>query len=384
MRGNRFGVVICGGGVAGVEGLLRLHRLAGDAVEVTLLSPAEHLVYRPLAVLEPFAFGPARRYPIERIVADTRARWVRDALGWVDWAGRTVHTDDGQQLRYDALLLAVGGRKRAPFEHVDVFTGDSADQTFHRTVQQIEAGELASIAFVLSEGPSWPLPLYELALLTAQRARAKNRPLEISFITPEARPLHAFGGEAGDAVERLLQDAGITLYTGATVRVPGPGHVVLQPGGIELHPERTVTLPSISGPNIRGIPGDAVDRFLSVDEYCHVRDTDGRVFAAGDATNLPIKHGGLGTQQADVAAAGIAHLAGAAGRPAALRLVIHGMLLTGHQPLYLAAHLAAGQGWRTKIYSKPPWTPDEKLIAEELGPYLRGLDPAAIPGPAPD
>ena len=52
---SRFEVVICGGGIAGVEGLLRLRRLAGGEVQLTLVSPELHLVYRPLAVLEPFA-----------------------------------------------------------------------------------------------------------------------------------------------------------------------------------------------------------------------------------------------------------------------------------------------------------------------------------------
>jgi len=49
-----FSVAICGGGIAGVEGLLRLRRLAGDQVDVTLISPGEELVYRPWTVLEPF------------------------------------------------------------------------------------------------------------------------------------------------------------------------------------------------------------------------------------------------------------------------------------------------------------------------------------------
>ena len=59
-----FRVVICGGGIAAVEGLLRLRRLAGDSVDIELIAPNEELVYRPMAVREPFAFGPPRRYPL--------------------------------------------------------------------------------------------------------------------------------------------------------------------------------------------------------------------------------------------------------------------------------------------------------------------------------
>jgi sulfide:quinone oxidoreductase len=373
---SRFAVVICGGGIAGVEGLLRLRHLAGDNVDVTLLSPERELIYRPLAVLEPFAAGRADRYPMERIAADTGTRWVRDSLAWVDRQGRTVHTASGQELPYDALFLAVGGRQRAPVAGLDLVTARSADDTFRAIVQDIEAGTIGSLAFVLPAGPSWPLPLYELALLTAQRARDRNVKPDITFITPEPRPLHTFGGAAGEAVAGLLAGAGITLYTGSSVQVIGPRHLMLQPSRAELHPDRTVTLPTITGPNIRGIPGDAIDRFLSVDEYCRVRGTDGRIFAAGDATDLPVKHGGLGAQQADTAAAAIAHLAGAAEPPGPLRPVIRGTLLTGGKPLHMAAYLIAGQGWQAEIYEEPPWPLDDKVVAAELGPYLRNIRPA--------
>jgi hypothetical protein len=83
-----FRVVLCGGGIAGTEGLLRLRRLAGDAVDVDVIAPNEELVYRPLAVREPFAFGPARRYPLRRIARDIDAEWIQDTLGWVDPDGR--------------------------------------------------------------------------------------------------------------------------------------------------------------------------------------------------------------------------------------------------------------------------------------------------------
>jgi NADPH-dependent 2,4-dienoyl-CoA reductase/sulfur reductase-like enzyme len=52
------------------------------------------------------------------------------------------------------------------------------------------------------------------------------------------------------------------------------------------------------------------DGFVPVGEFSRVPGMAEHVFAAGDATNFPIKHGGFGAQQADVAAAGIAALAG--------------------------------------------------------------------------
>ena len=110
---------------------------------------------------------------------------------------------------------------------------------------------------------------------------------------------------------------------------------------------------------------------------------DGRVFAAGDATDFIVKHGGIGAQQADLAAAGIAHLAGVGERPPSLQPLIRGKLSTGNDPLYIAAHVTDGLGWRSEVYEQPPWPDDEKIVAEELRRYLPNpqiSSKSALPG----
>ena len=183
-----FEVVICGGGVAGVEGLLRLRRLARDGVQLTLVCPEPSLRYRPLAVREPFGLPGVRRYPLDRIASDVSADWVRDRLASVETASRTVHTEGGAELPYDALLLAVGASETSPYLHAYVFTDRVAEDGFDRIVCEIEAGSVEAVAFVLPDEYVWPLPLYELALMTAHRARRANRSPQITFVTPEARP----------------------------------------------------------------------------------------------------------------------------------------------------------------------------------------------------
>jgi sulfide:quinone oxidoreductase len=241
-------------------------------------------------------------------------------------------------------------------------------------IDGIEAGRSTRLAFVLPPGPVWPLPLYELALLTAKRAHQSGRTVQMSFVLSGPRPLEALGEEAGDVMTALLADAGITLFTDTDPIISSPRRMVLQPSNIVLESDRIISLPSISGPNIRGIPGFAQDRFLHVDEYCRVLGTQGRIFAAGDATDLPVKQGGVGAQQADVAAAGIAHLAGVAPPAERLRAQINATLLTGDASLYLSAYLIDGQGWQASFYDQPPWPAEQKVIAEELGPYIRTLD----------
>jgi sulfide:quinone oxidoreductase len=371
-----FNVVICGGGIAGIEGLLRLRRLAGDRVSVTLVSPQEDFVYRPLAVREPFALADVPYYPLERIASDTGTRWIRDRLERVDVDACTVHTAGGHELPFDALLLALGAGESAPYEHAHVFSDRDAGQSFREIVRGIELGHIKRVAFVLPDWPVWPVPLYELALMTAERARGTSRDAQITFITPEGRPLKAFGQAAGDAILHLLAQAGIKLHTGVVARVPAPQVVTF--GDTRLEAERIVTLPRVTGPAVPGIPAGP-GWFVPIDERCLVKETNDRVFAAGDATDFAVKHGGIGAQQADTAAAGIAHVAGAGNRPPPLQPVIRGMLLTGGRPLYLVARVIAGLGWRSEVSEQPPWPADEKVVAEELGPYLASLDAATDP-----
>jgi sulfide:quinone oxidoreductase len=54
VSGKPLRVVIAGGGVAAIEALLALRRLAAGRVSVELLSAEPQFWYRPLAVAEPF------------------------------------------------------------------------------------------------------------------------------------------------------------------------------------------------------------------------------------------------------------------------------------------------------------------------------------------
>jgi sulfide:quinone oxidoreductase len=370
-----FHVVICGGGVAAIEGLLRLRNLAGDRVEITLVAPGDDFVYRPLAVREAVALGRARRYELSGIAKHTNAELVKDTLSWIDPPSRVAHTGAGRELRYDALLVAVGARQVADLKHATTFRDAEANRLYERVIEDVKDEHARSVAFVVPDGPVYPLPIYELALMTADAAaRAAVSGLELCVVTPEPMPLATFGGSAGAVVSRVLTEAGIRIYASATAHTPGRRKLLIQPPGAELTPDRIVAMPRISGPGIRGLAGGSAHGFIPIDRHCAVPGTEGRVFAAGDATAFPVKHGGLSAQQADAAAAMIARLAGAGVDTPPFVPEIRGKLLTGGKPLYLKATVVGGHGFNSEVFDTPPWPVDDKIVAQELGPYLAGLD----------
>ena len=364
--------MICGGSIAAVEGLLRLRRLAGDAVHITLVAPNDELRYRPVAVQEPFSRPSARRYPLRQIARRTNAEWVHEALEWVDPDAQVAHTADGRATQYDALLLAVGARTEVPYKHVTVFDDANADDTYRGVVQDVEEGYTRSLALLLPEGPVWPLPIYELALMTAERAVGMGMEgIGVHIVTAEPEPLAAFGHRASEAVSDLLDSARVVVHLASRAEVPAARRLSVQPEGRDLEPGRIIAIPRLVGPRVRALPADD-EGFIPIDELCRVRGLEPRVFAAGDAANLQIKHGGLGAQMADTAADGIAALAGADVDVRPLRPVLRGVLYTGAEPLYLTARIENGRV-ESDVSRDRPWPADEKVVAEELGPFLRSL-----------
>jgi sulfide:quinone oxidoreductase len=372
MAQGELKVLIAGGGVAAVEALLAMHDLAEGLVETELLAPELNFTYRPRAVLEPFRLGEQRHYSLGDIASSHGATQRRGALAEVDATRHRVVTDRGDEIGYEVVLIAVGAGTTPAFSEVITFSDDEP-QDFAGLLEEIRAGDVGRVAFVVPPGVGWALPLYELALMTALEAgRHEAKALELSLLTPEEAPLGIFGSRASAAVAELLADRSIEVRTASYVERVSRGQLLVRPGGERLRFDRVVALPRHVGPHIHGLPHDD-DGFIPVDEYSRVLGVDD-VFAAGDATSFPIKQGGLAAQQADAAAEMIAGRAGAPVQPQAYRPVLRGMLMTRAEPEYLRAALSGGQGETSIASSHALWWPSAKVAARYLAPYLARID----------
>ncbi len=370
-------VLIAGGGVAGLEAALALADLAGDRVEVTMLAPEPEFVYRPMRVQEPFGGPLARQYSLKDIANDVGFELKQDAFKWLDAEQRIVHTERGNQFSYDSLLLALGARLNARFKHAVTLDDRQLDQQLHGLLQDVEAGYVHKIAFIAPGRMAWPLPLYELALMTARRAYDMNEDVSVAIVTAEDAPLAVFGATVSETVEQLLERNGILTICSTHAETPEPGRVALHPGERQLHVDRIVALPELFGPSTPGVPKRDGHGFISVDAHCKVEGLDG-VFAAGDATDFPVKYGGIAAQQADVVAESIAALAGTPVEPSKFNPVVHGMLLGGDHPLYLSAHITGGHGASSEVSDQPFGGPAAKIAAKYLAPYLEARDRTTV------
>jgi sulfide:quinone oxidoreductase len=369
MTAGRPDVLIAGAGVAGLEAVLALRALLGDTVDITIVSPETKFVNSSMALNEPSK--PQRRHglALQDVAGDLAARWHRGSVRSVDAELRMVVTDGGMELAYDKLVLAVGARFAQPTRAKGVLTyhGRRDGPAYRLLLRQLREGRVTKLAFVKPSGASWPLPLYDLALTTAAECRIHGRPVELSLITPEVEPLEMFGASAGAAIRSLLRGSGIALYTSSHGAPSRPGRLHVSPGDRRLEVDRIITLPRLLGPRLLGIP-QGRDGFIDTDAHGRVPGLDD-VYAAGDATSLPIKQGGLAAQQADAAAEAIAASLGVATDPQPLRPILRGLLLTGGTARYLRADLD-GSSVESTVSEVALWWPPNRLCGRYLAPYL--------------
>jgi sulfide:quinone oxidoreductase len=367
-------VVVAGGGPAAVELLLALHDLAAELVDVVLVAPSREFVYQPLAVARPFGAEPPQRFELARIAADCGSTQRVGTLVGVDTRSREVLLRDGSRLDYDALVVATGASAREAVPGSVDFYDRRGQRAFRDLLEAVDGGRLTDLAFAVPAGPTWALPLYELALMTARRCEVHGlQGVEVTLTTPERAPLEVFGARVSATVQQLLDEAGIRLETGVSPLLAAAGSLELSPER-RVPAEAVVSLPRLEGPRLAGLPHDPAG-FIATSPSGVVEGAED-VYAAGDVTTYPVKQGGIATQQADAVAEAIAATAGAEVEPRPFRPVLRGLLLTGGPPHYLRADLSENGPETSRAEVDPLWSPPSKIGGRYLSGYITRLSAA--------
>jgi sulfide:quinone oxidoreductase len=376
-----FHVVVAGGGFAALEAVLGLRALAGSAARISLVSPDPVFAYRPAATLDAFSGAAPRAFDLAMIAAELGVRYYRTRVESVAAASRRVRLGSGGRVTYNALVLATGARATVGVAGALTFRDQRDLPLFRDVLRELDQHRLRALVFAVPSGIAWPLPLYELAMLSAAHARQQGERTEITLVSPEPRPLAAFGAEASELVAAELADRGV-VFLGSCIpgRLCGGGALSVQ-SGPPIKADRVVAVPQLRGASIAGIPGNRWG-FVPTDAVGRVEGMDD-VYAAGDMTVCPIKHGGLATQQADRIAHTIAAGLGLTPHEVKVKPTLEVRLIGGERPLHLRIELdefAQPTGARlahTRSDRQPGWT---KVFGRYLTPYLVTQQPS-VPGP---
>lgn len=367
---SRERVLIAGGGFAALEAMLALRALAKDRVEVTLISPKSGFVYRPAATFDAFGDVSAAQYDLREIASDVGAVYQPGAVEAVAPAQQSVRLDSGIRLDYDSLILAVGARARMGIPGALTFRDQRDLPRLRIMLEELRRGRIERLAFAAPSQSAWPLPLYELALLSAAEAAEYDVPVEITLVTPEHAPLAVFGEEASRLVADLLAERGIR-FVGRSIP-----HSARRDGSLALQfdapipADRVVAVPELHGPQLAGVPANW-SGFVPTDSTGRVEGLD-NVYAAGDVTTYPIKQGGLAAQQADIIAHSIAAAAGATVRKLRRTHVLRARLIDGHGAVVLRTELdSLGRPTGSTIeHRESRVAPELKVFGLYLTPYL--------------
>jgi sulfide:quinone oxidoreductase len=375
MASSPFRVLIAGGGVAALEAVLTFGDMAlNGALQIDVVAPERRFVYRPLSVRDPFGPRATRAYDLQPIVEGAGARLHHGQVDAVEPDDRVVTLGDGTQLGYDALLLATGVVRRPGIPGASTFSGAPDAPAFHSFVESLCHGAYRRVAFVVPPGPTWGLPMYELALQAGARLRETSVQAQLAVISPERSALAVFGPVASHAVETLMHEHGVTMHPGTYAESVTGGRLRLDmQGSVQVDAAWSAARYAPRVP--LGVPL-APDGFVATDALGRV---EGFVdlFAAGDVTTGPAKQGGIAAQQAATAAEAIAALGDLRPEPEPRPPVLRAMLLTGGEPLWLRADPSSDVP--SEAAHEPLWWPPHKIFGAHLAPVLAKLEERPAP-----
>jgi sulfide:quinone oxidoreductase len=309
-------VVVLGGGVGGTLAANLVSRRLGSSAHVTVVDPTGRHVYQPGFLY--VALGQAESRWIsrdERTLLRREVELVVEEAERIDpVAGSIRLAAGGGTIPFDYLVLATGARlvpERVPglVEGAHHFYSLQGAQRLWRELREFQGGRiLVGIAGIPYKCPPAPIE-FTFMLEEYLRHRGIRERSEITLLSPLNR---AFTIEsASKVIQPILESRGVGITTFFNVEtVDSSARVVTSLEGEKAEYDLLVLVPPHRGQQViedSGM-GDA-GGWVPTDRATLQHERHERIFAIGDATNLPIsKSGSTAHFEAPVVASRIASL----------------------------------------------------------------------------
>ena len=308
-------VVVVGGGVGGTLAANLLSKELGRDVAVTVLDPLGMHVYQPGFLY--LALGKANgRWLVrdERLLLRDDVQLVIESAARIDPDEGVVRLSRGGALPYDYLILATGARlvpEQVPgfLEAAHDFYSFDGAQRLREALREFNGGRiLVGVAGIPYKCPPAPVE-FTLMLERYLAERGVRDRSEVTLLSPLNR---AFTIEsASELVQPIMERRGISLATFFNVETVDPSAgVVTSLEGEKAEYDLLVLVPPHRGAQVVEASGLG-DRsgWIPTDPATLQHKEHERIFAIGDATDLPIsKSGSTAHFEAPVVASRIASL----------------------------------------------------------------------------
>jgi sulfide:quinone oxidoreductase len=319
-------VAVIGGGTGGtivsnkLASMLR-EDLASGRVEIHLFTESSQHVFQPANLDIAFRGAEPRRFVRDqRGLLNSKVVLHAEGVKLINAHDRVI-IYNGDKFEYDYLVLStgsravpsgVGGLSEASY---NFHTGQEDSAKTWEALKRFERGRIVILINIPHKCPPSPV---EAALLVDElmRKRGIRERVEISYATPYPRayPTHSIA----EVVEPIFEKQGIELVTFFnTDQVDPQRRSVYSLEGEELSYDLLITVPPHRGAEVIMASGLGDEEgWIQTDKgTLRVKGLD-RVYAIGDATNIPIsKSGVVAHLQAEVAAMNIAAEIKGAGAP---------------------------------------------------------------------
>ena len=296
-------ILVLGGGVGGTLAANLLarklkRRIDAGSVALTLVDEGGEHVYQPGFMY--IAMGGERADKLhrpERSLLDRRIQLVIARATRIDAEARRVEFETGEPLAYDYLVIATGSRivpEEIPHfaEEAHHFYGADAAQRLRAALDAFDGGRIVvGIAGMPYKCP--PAPLEVTFLVESElRDRGLRDRSEIHYCSPIGR---AFTIESvSEMATPILEQKDIELHTFFNVEAIDPERRVIESlEGEELTYDLLILVPPHRGAQLVIDSGLAPPAgWLPTDHHTLEVKGQERMFAIGDATDLPLSKAG--------------------------------------------------------------------------------------------